>query len=83
MKYIKKSEKVKELIFELKGEDHTFAGLLTAKLLENKDVEMAQYNISHPLIGEPEFYLKVKKGKPKDILKKTVKALEKDINGLM
>ena len=83
MKYVKKSEKGNELTFELQGEDHTFAGLLVSKLLENKDVEIAQYIIPHPLIGEPEFYIRTKKSKPKDILKKTVKALEKDINGLL
>ena len=66
MKYVKKAEKGNELTFELRGEDHTFAGLLVSKLLEDKDVEIAQYNIPHPLIGEPEFYIRTKKTKPKD-----------------
>ena len=83
MKFIKKSEKANEMTFELQGEDHTFSGLLVSSLLEDKDVEEANYNIPHPLIGHPEFYLKVKKGKPREALKRTLKKLKKDLNGLI
>ena len=83
MKFVKKTEDKDEMTFELQGEDHTFSGILVSQLLENKDVEIAQYNIPHPQVGEPEFYLKVKKGKPKDVLKKAVKEPEKEISGLL
>ena len=83
MKFIKKSEKANEMTFELQGEDHTFSGLLVSSLLEDKDVEEANYNIPHPLIGQPEFYLKVKKGKPREALKRTLKKLKKDLNALI
>ena len=83
MKFIKKSEKADEMTFELQGEDHTFSGLLVSSLLEDKDVEEANYNIPHPLIGQPEFYLKVKKGKPREALKRTLKKLKKDLNALI
>ena len=83
MKYVKKSEKGNELVFELQGEDDTFSGLLVAKLLEDSNVEEANYHISHPLVGNPEFYIKTKKGSPKDALKKALKALKKDLNSLL
>ena len=83
MKFIKKTEKANEMTFELKGEDHTFSGLLVSSLLEDKNVEEANYTIPHPLIGQPEFYIKVKKGKPREALKKSLKKLKKDLSSLI
>jgi len=83
MKFHKIKESGNELEFELQGEDHTFAGVLVTKLLGNKEVEIAQYDIPHPLIGQPTFYIKTKKGKPRDVLKTTLKDLKKDIKGLL
>ena len=83
MKFIKKSEKGNELFFELQGEDHSFSGLLMASLLEDKDVEEANYTIPHPLIGEPQFYIKTKKGSPREALKRTLKKMHKDLSSLI
>ena len=83
MKYVKKSDKSNELVFELEGEDDTFSGLLVAKLLEDSNVEEANYHIPHPLVGSPEFYIKTKKGTPKDALKKALKSLKKDMDSLL
>ncbi len=82
MKFVKKSEKDNEMVFELQGEDHSFSGLLVSALSEDKDVEQATYTIPHPLVGNPEFYLKTKKGKPKEVLKKVLKSLKKDLSSL-
>lgn len=68
--------------FEIEGEDHSLSGILVTKLLENKDVEMAQYDIDHPLIGKPTFYIKMKKGEPRDALKKAIVDLKKNIKAL-
>ncbi len=83
MKFVKKSEKGNELFFELQGEDSTFSGLLMAELLEDSDVEEANYTIPHPLVGQPQFYIKTKKGKPRDALKRTLKKMHKDLNSLL
>ena len=83
MKFKKLSEKENEMKFEIQGEDHSFSGLLINKLLENKDVETAQYNVPHPLIGQPTFYVKTKKGEPREAVKKALVDLKKDIKSLM
>ncbi len=48
----------------IKGEDHTFLNLLQHYLIEDEDVEIAKYNIPHPLVGEPEFFIKTKSKNP-------------------
>jgi DNA-directed RNA polymerase subunit L len=64
-----------ELKFELEGEGHTFCNLLQKALIENKDVEMAGYNVPHPLATSPIVYVRTKGEKnPEKIL---VEAAEK------
>ena len=47
-------EKTKNGIkIELEGEGHTFCNLLQHTLLQDKTVEMAGYDIPHPLISNP------------------------------
>ena len=58
-----------ELKFELEGEGHTFCNLLQKALLESKDVEMAGYNIPHPLAANPIVYVRTKgKKAPEKVL---------------
>jgi len=83
MKFNKISEKKNEMEFEIEGEDHTFSAIIVNKLLDNKDVEIAQYDVPHPLVSHPKFFIKTKKGKPRDALKKALKALKKDFKGLL
>jgi DNA-directed RNA polymerase subunit L len=83
MKFKKISEKDNELEFELQGEDHTFAGILVSKLLEDKNVEIAQYDIPHPLVGHPTFLIRTKKGEPRKALKDALADLKKDVKTLM
>ena len=45
----------KKLVFELEGSDHTFCNALKAELNANKNVAVATYALSHPLIGKPKF----------------------------
>lgn len=51
------------LVFDLKGEDHTFCNLLKVELNEDKDVKAATYAIAHPLIGVPQFIIETASGK--------------------
>jgi DNA-directed RNA polymerase subunit L len=70
-----------ELEVIVHNESHGICNALRNKLMKNKDVEYAVYNIDHPLIGEPIMTIKTKRGKrPKKVLVKAAKDLNKDIS---
>lgn len=54
----------------IKGEGHTYLNLLQHYLVEDDDVIVARYNISHPLVGEPEIYIKTGGINPLEAVKK-------------
>ncbi len=54
----------------VKGEDHTFLNLLQHYLLEDEDVVIAKYDIPHPLVGEPELFVKTNKKSPMEAIKR-------------
>lgn len=45
---------------EIEGEGHTFCNVLQKALLEDKTVEMAGYDIPHPLVANPIVYVHMK-----------------------
>jgi len=49
-----------ELKIEIEGEGHTFCNLLQDALLEDKSVEMAGYDIPHPLVAKPILQLRTR-----------------------
>lgn len=49
-----------ELRIEVEGEGHTFCNVLQRALLEDKAVEMAGYDIPHPLVASPIVYVRMK-----------------------
>jgi DNA-directed RNA polymerase subunit L len=64
-----------ELKIEVEGAGHTICNLLQKRLLEDENVELAGYDISHPLTPTPVIYVRTKgKVKPEEAL---LKALEK------
>ena len=75
--------KAKKLVFEIEGVDHTFCNALKDQLQQEKNVEVATYNIDHPLIGVPKFFLIVESGDPKDTLVKAVDDLKKKNSDLV
>ena len=77
LKTIKKTSK--ELELEITGESETLLNPITQMLLQHSDVDFATYITDHPDSNKRRLYLRVKKGKPEDILKKTVKQLEDEI----
>ena len=86
LKNIKKT--AKELEIEIIGENETILNPITEVLLQDKDVDYASYLTDHPQSPKRRLYIRVKKGKPEDALKKAVKYLEdevktfsKDFNG--
>ena len=77
MKTIKKT--TKELEIEITGENETILNPITEVLLQNKDVEYASYITNHPESKTRKLYLRVKNGKPEEILLKAVKQLEAEV----
>jgi len=68
-----------ELKIELDGESHTFCNAIQKALLKDGRVDLAGYNISHPLISSPIIYLRTKaRSKPEIVLKEAAKDVQKD-----
>lgn len=62
-----------EIVIEVEGEGHTLCNLLEAVLLEDKDVEFASYDISHPLVAKPAITVRTKGNKsPEEALREAV-----------
>ena len=63
-----------ELKIEVEGMGHSLCNLLQSKLLEEQNVDLAGYDIPHPIASNPIIFLRTKKGvKPEKILQKAVK----------
>jgi DNA-directed RNA polymerase subunit L len=77
LKTLKKT--TKELEIEIIGETETLLNPITEVLLEYDDVDYATYMSDHPESKKRRLYIRVKKGKPVDVLKKAVKQLEDEI----
>lgn len=66
----------KELKIEIEGEGHTFCNALQQVLLEDRAVEFSGYELTHPLVGQPVIYIRVKeKRKPERVLINAAKKL--------
>ncbi len=58
-----------ELKIELEGSGHGVCNLLQKRLLENKNVDQAGYDVPHPLASNPVIYVRMKgTAKPEDAL---------------
>ena len=67
VKVLKQTEN--ELEIEIEGAGHGICNLVQKKLLENKSVDQAGYDVPHPLASNPIIYVRMKgKAKPKDAL---------------
>jgi len=71
-------DKKNKMVFELKGETHTFCNALKNELWNDDHIKAASYKIAHPLIGVPKFIVETDgKESVKKALKKAAKGLEK------
>ena len=77
LKTIKKTSK--ELEIEITGETETILNPITEVLLQFDDVDYAFYMSDHPESKKRRLFVRVKKGKPEDILKRAVKQLEDEV----
>ena len=76
-------ESKNELTLELEGEGHSFSNALHAMVTTNDAVDFAGYNIAHPLVAQPIFYIRMKgRKKPKTALFKGSRDLMKKLDDL-
>jgi DNA-directed RNA polymerase subunit L len=68
------------MVFELKGEDHTFCGLLKDQLNQDKDVKVATYSIDHPLIASPRFIIETAGKEPRKAIADALGKLKKSFS---
>ena len=65
-----------ELEIEVHGENETLLNPIKQALLNDKDVDFAEYIIEHPSLSVPKIFIRTKgKAKPDVVLKRTIKAL--------
>jgi DNA-directed RNA polymerase subunit L len=67
----------------IKGEDHTFLNLLQHHLLNDEDVVIAKYHISHPLVSEPELYVRTNGKSPLEAIKEANEKIAKECKDLL
>ncbi|MEM4282069.1 MAG: DNA-directed RNA polymerase subunit L [Candidatus Woesearchaeota archaeon] len=75
-------EKDNRLVFELKGEGHTFCRMLEKELWNDEHVKAAGYRIKHPLVGIPTFVIETVNEEPKKVVLAAVKRLKKQLSKL-
>ncbi len=66
------------LLFRIKGESHTFVNILKDALTKHPDVDIAAYEIEHPLVGIPEVLVQTKKKDPVKVILETIQQMKKD-----
>jgi len=70
-----------EMKIEIEGEGHTFCNLLQDTLLEDRNVEIAGYDLPHPLVSSPVVYLRMKgQKKPEKALEKALEKIKQRAN---
>ncbi len=76
-------ENEKEIKFEV-DETHTFCNLLQTILLEDENVEIAGYDVPHPLFKKAVFYLRVSgKETARETLRKAIEKLKSQTEEFM
>lgn len=69
-----------ELKIEVEGAGHTLCNLLQKKLVEEEHVDLAGYDVPHPLASSPIIYIRTKDGvKPEHVLRNALERV-RDMN---
>ncbi len=78
VKFLKQTDN--ELKIEVEGEGHSLLNLLQKALLEDENIEMAGYDVPHPLFDRGILYVQTKgKQNPEDVVKEAAKKVH-DLN---
>lgn len=76
MKLTVLSQSANELEIEVHGENETLLNPIKQALLNDKDVDFAEYIIEHPSLAVPKIFMRTKgKTKPDVVLKRAIKSL--------
>ncbi|KXA98119.1 hypothetical protein AKJ37_01255 [candidate division MSBL1 archaeon SCGC-AAA259I09] len=68
-----------EMKVKIVGEGHSFTNVLRKKLHEDERIEIASYNIDHPLLSDPVLRVKTSEKKsPKRALIRAAKSLSEE-----
>lgn len=67
---------------EMLNYDNTLLRPLVEEILKDDMVEESRYYIKHPVIDDPEIYVRVKSGKPQAAIKRSIKRLSKTFEDL-
>ncbi len=74
------SEKKNEVEFMIRGERHTFPGLLRDALLKDSAVEFAAYKLKHPFDKDSQFVVRTSGKTPKKALQDALKKIEAELD---
>jgi len=83
MKVLINSKEKDYMEFQIEGESETILIPLRNQLICDDSVEFVNYNIRHPKLDTPTFYVKVSSGKPQNALKKATKALSNQFRDML
>jgi DNA-directed RNA polymerase subunit L len=68
-----------ELTIEVAGEGHTLCNLIQEALLKDTRVDLAGYDVSHPLLSKPRIYLRTRaRSRPETVLRDAVLEVQKE-----
>ena len=79
MEIVEKVEEKDTLKIIVGSNEESLFSLLKTYLEKDPAVDMAGYYKEHHLIDKTEFFIKVKKGSPVDVLKKALIVVKKDL----
>ena len=68
-----------ELEIEIRGANETLLGPLMNHTVADTNVDYASYYMGHIVLDHPRFYVRTKKGTPKNAIKKAVEKIIADI----
>ena len=71
------SKEKNTITLEMLNYDNTILRPLIDEILKDEQVEETRYYIKHPIIANPEIFVRVKTGKPQAAVKRSIKRLSK------
>lgn len=74
---VREGENEIEIVFE--GED-TLVPVVKHYLLEDDDVEIAAFRREHPLTGKMYLFVRTKKGRPRDAIRRALERIRADLS---
>ncbi|MCL4326723.1 MAG: DNA-directed RNA polymerase subunit L [Candidatus Thermoplasmatota archaeon] len=70
------------ITLEMLNYDNTLLRPLIEELLKDEQVEESRYYIKHPVIDNPQIFVRVKTGKPQAAVKRAIRKLSKRYESL-